>query len=68
MTRKDYVIIAKALERADQPEYRKHDTFQESIAFSAGVELAAACIATELQMANPDRFDRDKFEAAVKGN
>lgn len=67
MTRKDYVIIAKALARAGEPAYLDTNRAAERRAFRAGVELAAACIATELQMDN-SRFDRDKFDEAVKGN
>lgn len=55
MTRKDYVLIAAALKRAQVAEVYEHDKNMR-----AGVEYAARCVAITLAEDNP-RFDRDRF-------
>ncbi len=58
MTRKDYILIARALRGA-----RIVCTVQEA---KDGVDYAALNMVTELSRDNP-RFDRDHFLAVVRG-
>jgi len=61
MTRKDYIVLARALKLAREDEMRSGQMWRES-----GVRTAAQFIANELEDENP-RFDRHHFFAVVMG-
>lgn len=58
MTKKDYITLAEALNRALAVSR------DESVDVKSGVRLAATLIASALQAENP-RFDRGRFMKAV---
>ena len=59
MTRKDYILIAKAFRQAQE------DNYGDSSA-NAGIEYASDLLADALAKENP-RFDKDKFIKACVG-
>lgn len=57
MSRKDYVAIAAAINRAFNSDFYESETY-------SGIEVTATFIADALQAENP-RFDRERFLAAA---
>lgn len=69
MTRKDYILIARALNNASEPRYWDSDRdwgIKERRIAREGVLAAAHYIANEMHDDNPG-FDRDHFLAVVRG-
>ncbi len=62
MTRKDYILLARALKLAREDEMRSGQMWRES-----GVRTAAQFICNELEDDNP-RFDLGHFLAVVLGD
>ena len=69
MTRKDYILIAKAMNRARPQSAAKDDKDRSEKEEAEVLQWVWDCLelADALQEENP-RFDRDRFIAACKGD